>query len=473
MPLRLGGGTRVLSLFFACIAQSGERKTSADNKAALGIKAAERELGREYARNIEAWEAMMSAHKAEVRRRASPAAEGNGDHQPVPHPGPRPRSGIILYRDPTIEGLLKGLKEGQPCGGLFTTEGARLVGGHAFKEDAKLRTMGTLCEIWDDGRTDYIRVNERTRIDCRLTMWVMMQPAVFVIFAKDGLANEQGLLARVLLAQPESLMGTRYAAERRDGERVLEGQERTARDEAAAEVLGRFAERVRQRLVEAAPRVCLFPPEPGEPEPEPVPEWEPPSRCLRLAPEAEALLVRYHDEAKERELLEGGRYRLVSGFAEKTPELAARMAGAFTLFADKDAEIISEASIRCALRVIYFFLEERLRISGAVKSQHVKDCELVLSWLQNNRVGRNITMSDAVKSGPKATRKASLMNTVFWRLEQFGWLEPKIASDGKKYWRVLADGAGAASLRPDGASVHQGAPGDRRAPVENQGSSGT
>jgi hypothetical protein len=293
----------------------------------------------------------------------------------VSHPGPAPRQGTILHGEPTIEGLVKALQEAQPSAGLFTTEGARMVGGHAFKDDAKLRTLGTLCELWDSGETDRVRVGERVHVECRLSLWLMMPPAVFSKFVADGLASDQGFLARVLLAEPESRMGERLAA--RPG---IEPAERERLDEEAEEAIGRWAELVCELILQAAPRCRLFSTwkeeEGTEAHDEPVAdEWTPPSRRLTLAPDAAALLVKFHDQAKERELGKGGRYREISGFAEKTTEMATRLAGIFSLIEDTGVREINSETMHQALRVICFFLQGEPACKGRI------DC--VPAWRSN------------------------------------------------------------------------------------------
>ena len=74
-----------------------------------------------------------------AKKRAQLAAVG-----PKPKPPLKP---ILLLEEPTIEGLAKLLLVGQPSVGVFSAEGGEFVGGHAMKDDAKLRSAAGLSKL--------------------------------------------------------------------------------------------------------------------------------------------------------------------------------------------------------------------------------------------------------------------------------------------------------------------------------------
>src|SRR3990167_953251 len=62
------GQTRPLSLYFATVAGSGDRKTSADNEALWPIRKREKVLKEVYEREVERWSIELAAWKAERKR---------------------------------------------------------------------------------------------------------------------------------------------------------------------------------------------------------------------------------------------------------------------------------------------------------------------------------------------------------------------------------------------------------------------
>ena len=98
-----------------------------------------------------------------------------------------------------------------------SSEGANVTGGHAFKDDALLRTLAFLNSRWDGAPIDRARsVEDYSRIyGRRVSVSLMLQPAAFETFTRagDGLARGLGNLARTLLVWPRSTMGTRLRDE--------------------------------------------------------------------------------------------------------------------------------------------------------------------------------------------------------------------------------------------------------------------
>jgi hypothetical protein len=145
------GDVRPLSLNLVTIAKSGERKTSSDKKALLGVEARSDELRQERALKARIFGAALAAYNAQYQiiktdrkitleqRRARLEALG-----PAPTLPPLP---IFTSHDLTVEGLLKSWHELQPIHGLFTSEGGVLVNGAAMSDDLKMRTAGVLSSL--------------------------------------------------------------------------------------------------------------------------------------------------------------------------------------------------------------------------------------------------------------------------------------------------------------------------------------
>src|SRR3989344_3602938 len=117
------------------IAESGERKSAADAEALAPHRAYERELYERYEFDFKrfkseamAYEAVkrLALKKAKTKEEISAALESAGE-EPVP-----PLYPVFIAEEPTYEGLIKLLKDGQPSMGLFSDEGGRLLGGYGM-----------------------------------------------------------------------------------------------------------------------------------------------------------------------------------------------------------------------------------------------------------------------------------------------------------------------------------------------------
>jgi Protein of unknown function (DUF3987) len=176
------GQTSPLSLFLVTIAETGDRKSSADRLAMQGVKTEEARLAAghnadqaHHRSKLEIWnndrqKIIKQADSAE-QRQAALLALG-------PEPEPPPRA-VLTVQEPTLQGLYRSLKEGQPSQGLFSDEGAAFMGGYAMKEENRQETAAGLSKLWDG---DDIR-NPRAGkgydlVGKRLCLHLMLQPII-------------------------------------------------------------------------------------------------------------------------------------------------------------------------------------------------------------------------------------------------------------------------------------------------------
>ena len=118
-----------------------------------------------------------------------------------PPPTPPPEPGVLID-DATIEGLYRQLKRGRVSQGLISAEGGLFIGGHAMTDDAILRTLAGLSQIWDRGEFNIVRADvERSHHvwGRRLTVGLMAQPEVARRLTGNKLAKDQGVMSRLLL----------------------------------------------------------------------------------------------------------------------------------------------------------------------------------------------------------------------------------------------------------------------------------
>ena len=122
---------------------------------------------------------------------------------------------MLTCPEPTYEGLVKLLHEGQPSIGVFSNEGGRFIGGHAMNADNRLKTVAALSELWDGAPIRRVRQGDGafTLHGRRVSLHLMMQPGVAATFLSDPVLKDQGILTRLLVAYPTSTAGTRFQRE--------------------------------------------------------------------------------------------------------------------------------------------------------------------------------------------------------------------------------------------------------------------
>ncbi|GAG99794.1 unnamed protein product, partial [marine sediment metagenome] len=191
------GDINPLSLYFVSVAESGERKTSADKSACREIKLYEAKRIAKYRKAIEEYRQDEEVWK-DTLRKLKRADEDTSDHyngKPV-----KPVRPEILAPDPTIEGLEKLLLEGCGWAGLWSSEGGSFLGGWSMRSENRMATASKLNLLWDEGMVKRIRAQMpiESRTGCRLTMHLMIQPVLAPSIFSDARLHGQGFHARIL-----------------------------------------------------------------------------------------------------------------------------------------------------------------------------------------------------------------------------------------------------------------------------------
>jgi len=204
-----------LSLFCLTVAESGDRKSSADKLAKKPIDDWQRELIARYREAQQQYRDEMDAHKAEreilLKKDKGGRAEVQNRLAELPPPT-QPTKPFIFSQEPTLEGLQKSFVGGHPSQGLFTDEGGQFFGGHAMNKDNALKTIAGLSKFWDGApiyRTRAADGESAALYDRRLSIHLLVQPIVANLVLSDPMLQQQGLLARFLMAYPRSIAGSR------------------------------------------------------------------------------------------------------------------------------------------------------------------------------------------------------------------------------------------------------------------------
>jgi hypothetical protein len=380
------GALKPLSLDLVTVAESGDRKTTADDHAKkplerkqAALRKAYKKLKEEYDNARLAWDAERAAIiKREKTFAARKDALAKLGPAPIKPPGPK-----LVISDGTAEGIAKAFRTLQQALGLLNSEGGMFVSGHGFSDDNKVKTAAVLSNLWDGAPIDRALAGDGLVeiVGVRLAVHMMVQPDIAKEFLSDPALTNQGLLARFLIAWPESLAGSR-----------IEG------DDPQLEGCDDFIEVYEKKLgaLLAAGRA--------------QPDGALDLRTLRLGASANEIRRDYQNQV-ERAVGVGGRYFPVRATANKTAEQACRIAGVLTLFDNPGAMEIDADTMNRACRLAKWYLNEALRIGDiSSKGREINDGRLLLDWVKKRPEdatgGWTVPMREIQNSGPYVLRKS-------------------------------------------------------------------
>ena len=375
------------SLFMLTIADSGERKTSADKFFTAPITAwqieKEKELALEverYKTEISAWTAQREAIVADIKaatrdkKGSSTGAKKNvselkDDLLQLEHEMPiEPLIPKLLLGDETPENLAWTLAKKYPSAGVLSNEAGVVFGSHGMGKDSAMRNLALLNTLWDGGELSIGRRTSEsfTVRDTRFTMALMVQEQTLrEFFTKSGaLARGTGFLARFLVAWPESTQGYRLFTDPPDHWPHLNVYQRRI-----TEVLN-----LPVPMTEAG---TLAP------------------TVLELTPEAKQCWVEFHD-AIEVELSRNGELYDVRDVAAKTADNAARLAALFQMFEQGIGAISADNFERAEQIATWHLSESRRFFSELALPDDLQDAAKLDWWLfeecgrhKTGKIGKN------------------------------------------------------------------------------------
>lgn len=411
------------SLYLLTVAQSGERKSACDRLAMRPVRALEAELA-------EDWREAQATHRNRLeiwqeRRKAILRAakdDPDGARADLDALGPEPEPPLVpstVSAEPTLEGITKNMPVLRATLGIFADEGGAFIGGHAMTAENRLRTIAGYSSLWDGAPVTRWRAADgvasfRGR---RLSMHLMAQPIAAAELLADPVANGQGFLARFLVTEPASAIGTRL---------------RVGYETASERALDRFAARIGDMLRRPLPlregtRNELDPP------------------MIALASDARELLQDFALEA-ERAQAPGGPLEAVRPFGSKAAEHAARLAAVMTLYADDRAQTVLGEAMADAVTLAGFYLGEAARLAGAATiSAETAEAERLRRWLLDSWAEPFISATDAAQRGPfKETSRARKALAI---LERHRWIvlvkggAEVLGKRRREAWRVIREGS--------------------------------
>lgn len=394
--------TGPVGLFMATVADSGERKSTADGffmKAIRDYEADQAEeakpLLRDFQADLEAWEAKRAGIKDKIKSdtKARKLTIGlESELRELEHAKPvAPKVPRMIYADVTPESLSFSLAHKWPSAGVISAEAGIVFGSHGMGSESVMRNLATLNQLWD-GAT--LTIDRRTSDSfsvkgARLTVALQVQEATIRSFMeKTGtLARGTGFLARFLMAWPQSTQGFRP---------YVEAPSHWPHWSA-------FNARVTEILKEPIPlddAGCLCP------------------LMLTLSPDAKAAWIAFHD-AIEAELRTGGELSDVRDVASKSADNVARLAALFHVFSGTTGPIGAE-TISSAGSIVAWHLSESKRFFAEVSAPNdLADAAKLNAWLIEYCVAEGVQAVDKnriLQFGP--LRKAEVLSFALRNLEE-------------------------------------------------------
>ncbi len=401
------GSVSPTNLFLMTVGRSGDRKTSADKEAMVCVGEWERELERNWKRDMPFYEAQLEHYEKQQKqtfkdRGMSPAqaAEALG---PKPKP---PVSFILRCDDPTIEGLRDVFLKGSNLLGLYGDEGGKFLGGHSMKEEHQLNAITSLSSMWDGTEIRKVRAGNEvaSKRSYRLATHLMMQPGVAERFLGNALYQEQGILARYLVAWPE--------LESMDGQRFF-----VEPDPNYDEILQPYRDRV-FRLLST---------------PHPENQWgDLDPIVLPFSAGARKLWIKYQNESQAW-MAPKGKWKPIRAFGEKALEHAARLAVVLQQFNNCQLELSAEY-FQAGWQLVQYYASQLLATQGVIRDPEIDKAHMLYQWLEEKHEGDIVDSRTIQRKGPAPCRNKKALEQIVGVLVEFGVLEP--VNPGDSRWKV-------------------------------------
>jgi len=369
------------SLILLSIAESGERKTTAENIFLGPIRELQRLEYKKYQESCVEWSAQVESWKEKkkvilkkIGKNTDKGIDSSEEEllliahemlKPI-----KPRQFKMVYDDATSEALFSGLYSNFPSAGLISSEGAGILNGGALNDLSKQNSLWS----GDSITVDRASVESYQISNSRLTVSIMLQWAIFKEYMerRGERSRGSGLFARCLFCHPESTQGTRTIS---NGPMLWEK-------------CNNFSARISELLVQ--------------------------NRALLDSPGKERLVVCFSLEAQERwmdvfneietGILAGGRFEQVADHASKLADNIARVAALLHFFEGDQGDISCEV-LDFAVDVCCWYSDQFFQIF-VPPSQEDIDADDLVGWLRSyfGRSYGEIQKNKILQYGPSKLR---------------------------------------------------------------------
>lgn len=422
------------SLYLLTVAASGDRKTSADKLALGPVYEHERELRRGYETTQHQFQIEKAAYDAAITKAKR---DGGKDRQIVranmeacgkpPHPPALP---MLLVDEATMEGITKLLDEAYPSIGLFSDEGAKMLGGYSMHEERQASTGAQLSQLWDGKPIKRVRGTDVTKIldGRRASLHLMVQPGVATKLFSNKALRDQGMMSRMLVAYPTSIKGQRLWCEP---------------DQSSYDALEAYQSRLRGLLQQAFARMH---PESRELE----------FTTVQLQPEARSLWIAFSDSMERQQTVDGPLAE-VSDLASKMAQHALRMAAVVAYFEGGESSCqqgITPAAMSAGIALGEYYLAEAVRLfnAGSV-SEDSENAQALIDFIRKEKLPL-VGLRWLSRNAPKQVRPAEVLKRAVLLLSDNGHL---VEIDGRAEFvargKSCSERKGYTVIYPDGDDV--------------------
>ncbi|MEC4749076.1 DUF3987 domain-containing protein [Methylomicrobium sp. Wu6] len=376
-------GYKPLSIYALTVAESGDGKSTAESIVLRGIQQHQKEQ-----------------HDA-IRNK--PPVEGEREIEPY-----------LLASDATVQGVIKGFKNGWPSQGIFTAEGATMLCGWGMAAEHRANTSANLNKLWD-GEAVSVQRGMSGRIQLynrRFCAHWMIQPDA----AQDALADPNlssiGLWPRFMVSWPEPLPPRKYL------------QYKPWHDPIVKAFWDRCKEMLRDQAITDDGECGEF-------------------RTIRLSDPAKQILVETF-ERMEQARDPAHKLHSVKPFAVRLCELACRNSGVLAAYAGED--IISDERMKSGIALAGYSLDSWRGIFGQREDlTHDKWARELHAWLLK-RPGQRASETDILKTAtPKHLRNKHKRDTALSVLRECGMIQKAVDTVAGEIriahaeWEVIQD----------------------------------
>ena len=272
-----------------------------------------------------------------------------------------------------------------------------MLGGHSLRDDKRSSGLAFYLKGWSGESLDSLRGGDGLTVllGRRMAMHVLVQPVLLRELLCDPLAQGQGLLARCLIAEPQTLAGTRMYKHSNPHENP--------------DVIA-YNERLRT-LLATTPECWIN----GD-------GYELKPRDLYMGDDARALWIAFYNVI-EGQQANGSELDGARPFASKAAEHAARIAGIITMVENPQATHVTSEAMDGAIQLTAFYLNEHLRLTGAGRQEREEGAlRSLLEWMQGR--GTTVAKKDVLQATPRAIRslKAAGINAMLSDLVARGYI---------------------------------------------------
>lgn len=398
----MGHSHQPASLMIIIEGESGSGKSKCMGLTHFKIREYERQQYEAYTKDLDKW------NKEKI---ATPFKQ----MQAFLEKNPKPQNPVTVFKDATIEPILDKFVGGDMHNASWTTdEAGQFFSGHTMKGDTAGSALSALTTIHSDGEIARLRSQKNAyamaktnAYSVRLTLVLMGQRVVLEEALSDPLMNEQGFLARALIACPEDLRG----------KRTLDDMQRIKDKPHDNPDLIEYWARCQNLLIPFLGNI-----------PRALDGKESPRIKIQWADQQAEQIFYQHMQAIENRQAKGKEFEYLKGYASRMAENASRIASLMTYFEGRNT--ITTDDITRAFMLVEYSTAERLRYVDATPQGAQNNSEKLSSWLVDkarSKTPHKLNRTYISNNAPSPMRSnTKILQAELYKLESAGHIKQEM-----------------------------------------------